>query len=244
MVKLPPKLGPGELYIPIQHVRNKRLAVYKKIVAELEWKWMVKEFIDQWLNRNPSSKDSFVRADILRMPIGTRIIIYADRPSRVIGRRGQTIKELSSVLQAKLAVENPQIDVIDIAKVTKPEWEPRVIAYRLANAIARGVKFRRAVQIAIRQILESGARGVEIVVSGKLTSERARFEKYTIGKVYKNGYDAKALVKRVVMPVLLKPGIYGIEVRILPGDARTSDDFRIKPPVKEAVAAEQQVSSA
>jgi small subunit ribosomal protein S3 len=67
--------------------------------------------------------------------------------------------------------------------------------------------------VAVRQLMEAGAKGFEIVVSGKLSSERAKFEKLTFGKLYKIGYDAKNKVRRAVVPVLLKPGIYGIEVQ-------------------------------
>ncbi len=92
--------------------------------------------------------------------------------------------------------------------------------------------------IAVRQIMDGGARGTEIKISGKLTSERSRFEKYVFGVVYKNGYDAKSKVQRFVGQVLLKPGLYGIEVRITP-PIRVSDEFQIKPPTREAIAETQ-----
>ncbi len=92
--------------------------------------------------------------------------------------------------------------------------------------------------IAIRQIMDGGAKGAEITISGKLTSERARFEKYVYGVIYKNGFDAKTKVQRFVGQVLLKPGIYGIEVRITP-PIRFSDQFQIKPPSREVTAEAQ-----
>ncbi len=92
--------------------------------------------------------------------------------------------------------------------------------------------------IAIRQIMDGGAKGAEVTISGKLTSERSRFEKYIYGTIYKNGYDSRTKVQRFVGQVLLKPGLYGIEVRITP-PIRFSDEFQIKPPSRE-VAAEAQ----
>ncbi|MCG2894728.1 MAG: 30S ribosomal protein S3, partial [Vulcanisaeta sp.] len=204
-----------------QSQRQARIPVYKKILQDRIKEWMIKEFLNYKL-----TKQGYVDSDILRTPLGTRIIIYAERPNRIIGRKGAIVKELTEILSKKLGVENP---IIDVTPVQNPELNPKIIANRIAWAMTKGVKFRRAGMIALRQIMDGGAKGAEITISGKLTSERARFEKYIYGVVYKNGYDAKTKVQRFVGQVLLKPGIYGIEVRITP-PVRFSDEFLIKPP--------------
>jgi len=212
-------------------LQPRRLPVYKKIVNENVRKWMIKEFLFYKLARL-----GYVDSEVVRTPLGTRIIIYAERPARIIGRKGVIVKELAQILTAKFNVENPQIDVTDVSKIEPPENYPQILAYRIANAMAREVKFRRAAFIAMRQLIEANVRGAEIVISGKLSSERARFEKYTYGRVYKSGYDADYSVRRFVAHVLLKPGIYGVEVKVAPATTRYSDDFKIRPPVKpEAV---------
>jgi len=67
--------------------------------------------------------------------------------------------------------------------------------------------------------MAAGAVGAEIVISGKLTSERARYEKLRAGKVYKTGAHIERLVNRAVVHLLRKPGMYGIEVLIVrPGE--------------------------
>jgi small subunit ribosomal protein S3 len=211
---------------------QRRLPVYKKILEENKKKWMIKEFLEYRL-----SKYGYIDSEILKTPLGTRIVIYAERPSRIIGRKGAIVKEISNTLTNKLGVENPQIDVIDVSKIEAPEMFPKVVAYRIANAMAKGVRFRRVMFVAIRQLTEAGAKGFEIVVSGKLSTERAKFEKQTFGKLYKIGYDAKQRVRRAVVHVLLKPGIYGIEVRITPATMRYSDEYKIKPPTRPEAAA-------
>ncbi|MCG2862894.1 MAG: 30S ribosomal protein S3 [Vulcanisaeta sp.] len=216
-----------------QSQRQARIPVYKKILQDRIKEWMIKEFLNYKL-----TKQGYVDSDILRTPLGTRIIIYAERPNRIIGRKGAIVKELTEILSKKLGVENP---IIDVTPVQNPELNPKIIANRIAWAMTKGVKFRRAGMIALRQIMDGGAKGAEITISGKLTSERARFEKYIYGVVYKNGYDAKTKVQRFVGQVLLKPGIYGIEVRITP-PVRFSDEFLIKPPSRE-VTAEAQVQA-
>jgi small subunit ribosomal protein S3 len=213
--------------------QGKRLAVYKKILQDNVKRWVVKEFLEYKLARL-----GYVDSEILKTPLGTRIVIYAERPSRIIGKKGAVVKELSQILGSKLGVENPQIDVIDISKVDVPEMFPKVVAYRIANAMAKGIRFRRAAFIAIRQVTEAGARGFELVISGKLSTERAKFEKYKVGKVYKTGFDSTRTVRRGVVHVLLKPGIYGIRAAIAPASARFADDFKLKPPVRQEAQAQ------
>ncbi|MEM4679458.1 MAG: 30S ribosomal protein S3 [Thermofilaceae archaeon] len=154
----------------------------------------------------------YVDAQLFRTPIGTRVVILAERPAMVIGRRGSNIKELQEVLESKFGVDRPQIDVVEVAN---PDLNAKIVAYGIARAMVRGVRFRRAAFVAIRRVMEAGARGIEVVISGKLSSERSRFEKYTAGVTYKSGKPSE-YVDEAVVQVLLKPGIYGVKVRIMP----------------------------
>lgn len=152
----------------------------------------------------------YVDVQLFKTPIGTRVVVLAERPAVVIGRRGASVKELQEILQKKFGVDNPQIDVVEVAN---PDLNAKIVAYGIARAMARGVKFRRAALVAIRRVMEAGARGIEVVISGKLSSQRARFEKYTAGVVYKSGMPGES-IDEAVIHVLLKPGIYGVKVRI------------------------------
>ncbi|MCD6096416.1 MAG: 30S ribosomal protein S3 [Thermoprotei archaeon] len=188
-------------------------------------KMLIDRFLEQELKRA-----GYAGVDIIRTPLGTRITIYAERPGMVIGRRGSNIRLLTEKLQKLFNIENPQIDVIP---VEKPELNAKIMAERIARALERGVRFRRAAFIALRQIMEAGARGAEIIISGKLRSERARTEKYSAGVVYKSGYPSEAMVDEAVSYALLKPGIYGIKVRITLPDVPHPDDIKIKEEVSE-----------
>ena len=154
----------------------------------------------------------YVDVQLFRTPIGTRVLVLAERPAMVIGRKGANIKELQEVLEKKFGIERPQIDVVE---VVNPDLNAKIVAYGIARAMVRGIRFRRAAFVAMRRVMEAGARGVEIVISGKLTSERSRFEKYTSGVIYKSGKPSE-YVDEAVIQVLLKPGIYGVKVRIMP----------------------------
>ena len=172
------------------------------------------------------TRAGYVDVEIFKTPIGTRVVIYAERPAMVIGRRGRVIKELSQILQTKFGLDNPQIDVVE---VQNPELNAKIMAMRVASALERGVHFRRAAFVALNRIMEAGALGAEVVVSGKLTSERARTEKFTAGVIYKSGKPREELVDEATIHVLLKPGVYGVKVRIMP-PAEPPDAIKIKEP--------------
>ncbi|MCD6369212.1 MAG: 30S ribosomal protein S3 [Thermoproteales archaeon] len=180
---------------------------------------LVKQFIKEGINKmevheylqHALERAGYVEAQLLKTPIGTRILIYAERPSLVIGRRGSRIREIARILEKRFGLENPQIDVVQIPN---PELNAKIMAYWIARAIARGVRFRRAAFIALRRIMSAGALGAEIIISGKLTSERARTEKFRDGIVFKSGRPRELLVDEASVQVLLKLGVYGVKVKI------------------------------
>jgi len=185
------------------------VVVEKLFINEGLKKMEVHEYLARVLSRA-----GYVDVELMKTPIGTRVIIYAERPALVIGRRGSTIREIAAALENKLGLESPQIDVVPIQN---PELNAKVMAYRIAKALVRGVRHRRAAFIALRQIMEAGAKGAEIVISGKLSrSGRGRFEKYNVGVLLKSGRPRDEFVDEATVEVLLKPGVYGVKVRIMP----------------------------
>ena len=179
----------------------------KEIIQERIKKMEVNEFLDEEFVRA-----GYVDVNIIKTPIGVRVIIYTERPSLVIGRRGTRIKEIAKKLESKFKLENPQIDVVQIQD---PDLNAKVVAYHIARALARGVRYSRAAFIALRRIMAAGALGAEVIISGKLTSQRARFAKFRRGIILKSGHPREKLVDEAIVHVLLKPGIYGVKVRIL-----------------------------
>lgn len=188
--------------------------------------------VDEYLAKN-FMRAGYSRVDVIKTPLGTRVVIYADRPALIIGRRGLTIKQITEVLEKYFNLENPQVTV---TQVENPDLDARIVATRIALAIERGYHFRRAAYVALRRVLAAGALGVEIVISGKLTTERARYEKIRAGKVYKTGAHIERLTDRAVMHLLRKPGMYGIEVLVV--KPSEPDDV-----VKVLAAGEEQVQS-
>ena len=195
------------------------MSAIKKILKDKMKKAEIHEYLAEKL------KDAgFGGVDIFFTPIGTRITIYAMRPGRVIGSRGRTIKEISRELEEKFGIENPNVTV---AEIEVPELNPHVMARRIAQAIERGVRHRRVAFWALRRIMEAGARGCEIEISGKLTSARHRTEKFSAGIMPKSGDLALRYVKVGKASILLKTGVFGIKVKIYPPDAPMPEEIKI-----------------
>ena len=149
--------------------------------------------------------------DIQKSPLGTRLTLYVTRPGLVIGRKGSGIKDLTSKLEIKYGLTNPQISVIELEI---PELNPKIMCNRIAQLIERGTAFRRAALWTVNTIKNAGALGVEVTIAGKLRSERAHFEKHSSGIIPKSGNMADRVVKEGITHVLTKMGIMGIQLKI------------------------------
>jgi small subunit ribosomal protein S3 len=171
---------------------------------------LLKAKIDEYLAQN-FYEAGYADVHIVRTGLGTRVHIYVERPALVIGRGGSTIRELQRILGKVFNLENPQITV---SQPETPELNARVQAFRIARLIERGFHFRRVAFSVLRRIMANGALGVEITISGKLVAERARFEKYREGKVFKAGHVTEELVDKAVAYARLPMGVIGVEVII------------------------------
>jgi small subunit ribosomal protein S3 len=195
------------------------MSIVKRFITEAIKRTEIDEFLTQKLDRA-----GYGGVNLSKTPLGTHVVIYAMRPGLVIGRGGETIKELASALEQNFKVANPQISV---SEIEVPEFNAYVIASRVASALQRGVHFRRAGFWALNQVMEAGALGCEIVISGKLTTERARFEKFKAGHYPIVGEPARRAMKTAEAHVQLKPGIIGVRVKIMPPDAYFPDKVTI-----------------
>ncbi len=195
------------------------MSVVKHFITESIKKTEIDEYLQKKLDRA-----GYGGVSISKTPLGTHIVIYAMRPGLVIGRGGETIRELAAFLEEKFKVSNPQISV---SEIEVPELNAYVVASRVASAMQRGVHFRRAGFWSLNQVMEAGALGAEIVISGKLRTERARFEKFRAGYLVKCGDPSLKYMQKAEVHVQMKPGMFGVRVRIMPPDAIFPDKLKI-----------------
>ncbi len=171
--------------------------------------------LDEYLEK-ALKEAGYAGVDVQKNPVGSRITVFVTRPGLAIGRRGTGIKDLTERVAAKFPLPNPQIAV---SEVEAPELNPRIMASRISQIVARGTAFRRAANWTMNSIMAAGAAGVEIGVAGKLRSDRSHKEKYRMGVVPKSGEASKRVVREATTDVLLKLGLYGIQVKIALKDA-------------------------
>ena len=171
--------------------------------------------------------------DIKRTPMGTQITVFVERPGIIIGRDGKRIREITEEVSARKELDNPQIDV---QHVEVPELNAQLMASRLAKLIERGWHFRRAGRLTLHRIMDAGALGCEITISGKLTGARARTEKIVEGYIKHCGGSIDEIVKEGFAVAMKKAGVIGVKVRIVPPDAKIPDLFQLKIPEEEAKA--------
>jgi len=167
--------------------------------------------------------------EIFKTPLGTRVIINAERPGMIIGRRGRSVKELTSDLEQRFNLENPQIEV---NQINVPELDAKVMVQRIASGLARGIHFRRAGYSVLRLVMKAGARGVEITIKGKITSQRARTEKFREGFVAKCGEPALLYVDQATTHVPRKSGVLGVTVKIMLPQGVLPDEVEFIPGTK------------
>jgi small subunit ribosomal protein S3 len=169
--------------------------------------------------------------NIQRTPMGTRINILVERPGIVIGKGGNKIKELTDAIRDNFKVDNPQIEIEEAG--SRASLNAQIMAEKLAEALERGWHFRRAGHSTVRRIMDSGAKGCQVIIAGKLTGARHRTEKFTEGHVKYCGEIARQVMDNGFAVAKLKPGVLGVKVRIMRPDAKLPDEIKIRMPEKE-----------
>ena len=168
--------------------------------------------IDEYLE-NELERAGYGGMEIQVTPLGTMVVVYAERPGMVIGRGGKTVRSITQNLKTNYELENPQVEV---KEVEVPELNPKIMAHKIAAMLQRGMHFRRVAYSALRRIMGSGAQGVEVTISGKIRGSRSACAKFTDGYIKRCGEPSTKFVKEGFATVQLKPGVLGIFVRIMP----------------------------
>ena len=178
----------------------------------------------------------YSHVDISRTPVSTRVTVWAQKPGMVIGRGGKTIDALTETLKTKFALENPALEV---QEVESPDTDARIVAEQIVGGIERGLNYKRVVQFAIQRVMQAGAVGVAIRISGKVGGDMSRTEKFSSGYLKYAGDPAERLNKAYAT-ANVKLGTIGIQVRILNEEPKEIVAAkRISNAASEAIVAKQ-----
>ncbi|MBU5537638.1 MAG: 30S ribosomal protein S3 [Candidatus Aenigmatarchaeota archaeon] len=158
-------------------------------------------------------KAGYSHSEIQRTPLGTRIIIHVHKPGLVIGRSGRKVNEITEEIKEKFGFENP---LLDVREVSEPFLDANIVARRIANSIERGINYKKVANYYLEKVMEAGAVGIQIEISGKIGGvERSREQKFRMGFVAHSGEYAERLVDVGYTQANIKPGIIGVKVKIM-----------------------------
>ena len=195
--------------------------IERKFVAQKMKEFQIEEYITQNLENVGHSHTRMIKT-----PLGEKIIISASRPGLIVGRKGQNIKQLTKTLKRRFNLENPQIE---ISEVESPQMDASIVAEKIVDALEKfgSEKFKAICHKIMTEVMRSGALGIEIVISGKVPSARAKSWRFYSGYLKKCGDIAVMGVRESHAQAQLKTGIIGVKVSIMPPDLKLPDDIEL-----------------
>lgn len=183
--------------------------------------YYIKKFVKEKLNNVGISN-----IKLKKIPLGEKIIVFTNKPSLVVGSKGGNIKDLTRALKTEFKLENPQIE---IGEVKDMFLDAQLVAEKVASSLERfgSARFKGVGHKIMTNVMNSGAYGVEIIISGKIPSARAKSWRFYMGYLKKCGDISVSGVRRAQASALLKSGIIGIKVAIMPPDVILPDRIEV-----------------
>ncbi|XP_018021338.1 40S ribosomal protein S3 [Hyalella azteca] len=197
----------------------------KKFVKDGVFKAELNRFLT-----NELAEDGYSGVQVRHTPARREIIILATRTQNVLGEKGRRIRELTALVQKRFEFPNNSVELY-AEKVAQRGLCAIAQAESLRYKLVGGLAVRRACYGVLRFIMESGAKGCEVVVSGKLRGQRAKSMKFTDGLMIHSGDPRRHYVDSAVRHVPLRQGVLGIKVKImLPHDPTGKNGPRLALP--------------
>lgn len=185
------------------------LSKKKKAVAEGIFKAELSEFLSRTL-----SEDGFAGVKVRITPVKTQIIILATRQKEVLGENGRRIRELTSLVQKRFNFRPEYVELL-AERVENRGLSAMAQAESLRYKLLKGLPVRRACYGVLRNVMESGAKGCEVTVSGKLRAQRAKAMKVKDGYMIAKGNPAQIYLDQAIRSVNMRQGVLGVKVKIM-----------------------------
>jgi small subunit ribosomal protein S3 len=159
------------------------------------------------------------KVKIFRKTNSITIDIYTARPGMVIGKKGEDIEKLRNELNVLINKKRstPITVSINIQEIDKLWLDSRLVGQEISRQLEQRVSFRRAMKMAMRNVMKDGAQGVKVQVSGRLGgAEIARTERYKQGRTPL--HTIRADIDYSLVEANTTYGVIGIKVWIYKGD--------------------------
>ncbi len=160
------------------------------------------------------AEEGYAGVEVRVTPTKTEVIIRATHTQAVLGENGRRIHELTSLIQKRFKFADNTI-VLFVEKVQDRGLSAVAQAESLKYKLLNGLAIRRAAYGVVRYVMESGAKGVEVVISGKLRAARAKSMKFQDGFMIHSGQPVRDFIDVAIRHVLLRQGVLGIKVKIM-----------------------------
>ncbi|XP_066596463.1 small ribosomal subunit protein uS3A [Prorops nasuta] len=190
-------------------METRSISKKRKFVGDGVFKAELNEFLTREL-----AEDGYSGVEVRVTPNRTEIILLATLTQSVLGEKGRRIRELTSVVKKRFNFKDQEVDLY-AEKVATRGLCAIAQAESLRYKLIGGLAVRRACYGVLRFIMESGARGCEVVVSGKLRGQRAKSMKFVDGLMIHSGEPTNKYVNTATRHVLLRQGVLGIKVKIM-----------------------------
>ncbi|KAJ7597076.1 ribosomal protein S3 [Mycena floridula] len=181
----------------------------RKFVADGVFRAELNEFFTREL-----AEEGYSGCEVRVTHARTEIVIRATHTQEVLGEKGRRIRELISLVQKRFKFPENSLDIF-AQKVQSRGLSAVAQCESLRYKLLGGLAVRRACYGVLRFVMESKAKGCEVVVSGKLRAARAKSMKFTDGFMIHSGQPNRDFVDSAVRHVLLKQGVLGIKVKIM-----------------------------
>eukprot|EP00919_Chromeraceae_sp_WS-2016_P022890 GHVR01054470.1.p1 GENE.GHVR01054470.1~~GHVR01054470.1.p1 ORF type:complete len:238 (+),score=39.73 GHVR01054470.1:35-748(+) len=188
---------------------DQQISKKRKFVRDGVFYSELNEFLSRVL-----AEEGYSGVEVRLTPVKTDLIIKATRTREVLGEKGKRIRELTSMVQKRFDFADNSLELY-AEKVENRALCSMAQAESLRYKLLGGLAVRRACYGVLRYVMENGAKGCEVTVSGKLRAQRAKVMKFKDGYMIATGFPAKEYISVAVRSVLMRQGVLGIKVKIM-----------------------------
>lgn len=200
------KVNPISMRLQVsKNWKSKWFASGREYTQNLQEDIKLRDFIEKKLDRRAAVE----RVEIDRSPNAVKVSLYTARPGVVIGRGGT---EVDSLKKSLTRISSSPV-TLNIEELKKPELRAKLVADNIAGQLERRISFRRAIKSTSDATMRAGAKGIKIIVSGRLNgAEMARTEKEVLGSIPL--HTIRASIDYAQVNAVTTYGVVGVKVWI------------------------------
>eukprot|EP01060_Flectonema_neradi_P012642 TRINITY_DN1940_c0_g1_i1.p1 TRINITY_DN1940_c0_g1~~TRINITY_DN1940_c0_g1_i1.p1 ORF type:complete len:219 (+),score=56.43 TRINITY_DN1940_c0_g1_i1:65-721(+) len=186
-----------------------KLSKRRKFVADGVFYCELNEYL-----RRELAEDGFSGVEVRVTPQRTEIIIKATRSKDVLGEGGRRIRELTSVVQKRFGFPEGGVELY-AERVVNRGLSAIAQTESLRYKLVGGLPVRRACYGVMKFVMESQAKGIEIIVAGKIRGQRAKAMKFKDGYMKWSGDVPRDFVSECTRHIYMRQGTLGLKVKIM-----------------------------